>query len=296
MIPQKRIYLLLSVVISLLLAFSGVKGFSQGTDIKSGKKQQFYLGVNICPASTSIINNGSYTISRLISQKNNSIFFTVEAGYQLTKYFGLSTGIGYGTYLSNLSLAAYDNHYDTIDSDTPSETYTRYVTGTDIKELQKISFIDIPLIADIQIPFNDVFGIYLQTGVNFSVPVNKTYSSSGIFTYEGYYQVYDIHISDVPYEGFEVNYSSSDKGGLMIKSFSTELIASGGASFTIRNQLHFSLGVFYTRMLSDISEYTSSSSYRLSSLPDQMRSMMEGSTNVSLSAIGFKLGFRYYFK
>jgi hypothetical protein len=282
------------IFISIMLIFTGLDGFSQGTDLRSRRKQSFYFGFNICPTKTSIINGGTSTISALSSTKKNSLSGNIEVGYFFSGFFGLATGIGYSAYTSNISLGVYNNSYDTVDSDTPRENYTRNISGRNIMEIQKISMLNVPLLINFRIPINEVFGFYSQTGVNLSIPIKSNYSSSGVFTYEGYYPSYNLNITGIPYEGFEKDYNNSAQGGLKIKSFNTEFITSAGASFTLLKKMQISIGVLYTKMLSDISDYASTDKFRLSSVPGQMKSTMEGSPKVTASSMGVRLGIRFY--
>jgi len=267
--------------------------FSQGTDIsnRGGKQGHFYIGFSASPARTAILNTGTSVISQLVSTKKISFISTFEVGY-CSKFFGFSTGIGYSAYASNLSLDAYDNKFDTIDSE--HENYTRLISGKNIIETQKISFLNIPLVASLQLPFTNNFGFYLQTGVNLSLPMTKSYSSSGTFTYTGYYKTYNVSITGVTYEGFLKDNTTSKSGDLLIKSLNPELIASSGFYVTINNKTQFVFGVLYNKMLSDISGYTPNSSFQLSSFPNQMNSLMEGSSKVSTSSLGIKISFRIF--
>jgi hypothetical protein len=283
---------ILSVVTFMLLFHSEVK--SQGTDLVQGKHKKFYVSFNISPVKTSLINTGTDSIADLSSNSVNSLGCSVEAGYFFSSNFGLSAGIGFSTYTGDLTLGNYHTSYDTIDSD--NEDYTRLISGSSISETQKISFINIPLALNFRIPLNDKFGFYLQTGATILLPIKNTYSSSGIFTYEGYYPKYNITISDVPFEGFVKDYPNSSDAELKIKSFNADLFASAGIEFSIRKKVQLLLGFTYSKILSDFAEYDQPENFILSSQPDQMKSMMEGSSKVTASSMGFKLSFRYFFK
>jgi len=289
----RRLYIRSLAIIGIVLTFSVGKGYSQGTDINSGKQPHFYIGFSFSPTQTLIANNGSTSISKITSETENSIAGACEAGYSFTRYFGVSIGIGYSSYITDLSLGAYDNNYDTTDN---TESYKRIISGKDITEIQKISLLNIPISACFQLPINDNFGLYFQSGLNFSIPVTKSYTSSGTFTYTGYYQAYNIYITGVPYEGLEKDYPTADKGQLKLKSIITELNTSAGAQFNIQNKIQISLGILYCKSLSDISGYTLSTKYNISSKPNQMKSLMEGSTKASVSSFGLRIGFRYFLR
>jgi hypothetical protein len=277
----------------VLLLFICLHGYAQSTDLSYGSKRHLYIGLSVKPSQTSIAYRAD-SISGLTSSKNSSLGFSVDAGYNFSKYLVLSTGIGFSSYGTQLSLDSYEKWYDTTDID--QDSYNRQVTGKNIKELQKFSYLNIPVVLSLQLPVSDRFGFYLQTGINLSIPISKTYSSTGTFSYSGYFPSYTIMVQNVQYEGFLSNNNNSVKGKLEIKTLVPELITSAGFQYFLKERLQVSLGIFYNKILSGISEYSSPETFRLSSKPDQMKSIMAGSTNVSASSIGFRISFRYYLK
>ena len=285
----------LLLLIGVLFILFHPEGYSQGTDIRSGKQKHFYLGLGISPAQTSIVYTGASTISKVTSAKKGSLFFSTEIGYSFSKVFGISTGFGYGSYATDLTLDSYNANYAATDSE--SEAYTRYIDGSNITEAQKISFVEIPLALNLHIPFSDKFGMYLQSGVNFSIPMQKTYNSTGTFSYSGYYSAYKVLLEGISYEGFLSDNKNDVSGSLNVKSMYQELFASAGFQLTFQS-VWISIGGFYNMMLSDMSGTSSTSpstgTFQLSTKPDQMKSMMEGSTKGKASAMGLKIAFRFY--
>jgi hypothetical protein len=85
-------------------------------------------------------------------------------------------------------------------------------------------------------------------------------------------------------------------GKLKLKSFCIEFITSGGIQFLFGKKVQLCLGMYYSMMLTELSDYTTPSPFRLSIKPKEVNSMMEGSNKVSSSAMGFKVSFRYFFK
>jgi hypothetical protein len=286
------IYIRQILLAALLILCSQNRIYSQGTDITRGTQNHFFIGVTISPAQTSINNIGTLSVSKLTSGKKTSFFTSVDLGFY-SKFVVISTGIGYSSYVSDITLDTYDNEFDTTDSE--SESYTRQITGKNIIENQKISFLNIPLVFTFQIPFNTSFGMYLQTGVNFSLPMKKSYTSTGTFTYTGYYKAYNVSITGVTYEGFLQDKVNTIAGKeLAIKSFDPELVFSAGFYVSMHDKTQISFGVLYNRMLSNISGYSSKSTFQLSSKPDQTRSMMEGSSKVTAHSLGLKVSLRIF--
>jgi OmpA-OmpF porin, OOP family len=289
-----RNYIRVLLLTVILTALFQTVAFSQGTDLKTRFKKGFFTGITFGPSKTNIVNEGTLTGTGLTSTPENTFFWNFDAGYFFSGSFGLSTGLGYHKYSTRFSLADYDNSYDTTDFE--NESYTRLVTGSNINELQEITFLTLPIKINIQIPFGKNFGLFLNTGISLSFPVNKSYYSSGTFSYSGFYSSYNVTFSDIPYEGFKSNVSNNVNGGLEIKSMIPEFVSSAGFHFLLARNLQFSAGIFYNLMLSDLSEYQSSTSFRLSSIENNLNSIMAGSEKVTASSMGINFSIRYFLK
>ncbi len=261
-----------SCFILLLLFQTNVQ--SQSPDNKFSWQKHWFIGVSGGPAQTNISNDGTSVISGAVTTKEISYCLSVDAGYFFSKYFGLSTGIGLSPYITQLSLDPYSNSLDTIDSE--NESYERRISGNNINETQKIYFLEIPVILNFQCPFSKAIGFYLQGGINLAIHVGNNYSSSGTFSYSGYYPAYNVVLKDIPYEGFKSNVKNDVSGELKVKTLNPELIASGG--FYFHNQKHFqiSAGFFYKSMFSDISDYTPVESFQLSTHENQTQKLNGG--------------------
>ncbi len=267
---------------------------SQSLNDTSQRRSHWFIGVSGGPSKTEISSDYTPVISGVAITSGNSYCLSVDAGYFFSKYFGISTGIGLSPYITQLSLDPYSNSLDTVDIE--NESYERRISGSNIDETQKIYFLEIPVILNFQCPFSKAIGFYLQGGINLAIHVGNSYSSSGTFSYSGYYPAYNVVLKDIPYEGFKSNVKNDVSGELKVKTFNPELIASGG--FYFRNQKHFqiSAGFFYKSLFSDISDYTPAESFQLSTHEDQLRSFMEGSEKTTASSMGIMISLRYYIK
>jgi hypothetical protein len=287
-----NIKIIISVYFLLFLCLENI--FSQGTDLNLIRQNRFFIGISAGPSKSLIQNTGSSIISNLTSSKKNSFYGSIDVGYLFSKYIGVSTGLGYCSYATVLTLDTYTNSYDTTDLEI--ETYNRRISGTNIIENQKISFLNFPLLLNMQLPFTNSFGLFLNTGINFSIPISNKYSSSGKFTYSGYYPAYNVLFKDIPYEGFKSNAQSDENGELKLKSFIPEFTSSLGLYLCIQDKCNIGIGISYNKMLSDISGYPSTAGFNLSPKEDDNNSLMQGSNEVSASFIGLKISFRYYLK
>ena len=264
---------------------------SQSLNHKFRKQYHWFIGVCGGPAQTTISNDGTSVISGVNITRKNSYSLSLDAGYFFSKNFGLSTGIGLSPYFAQLTLDSYSNSLDTVDSQ--NESYERRISGNNIKEIQKIYYLEIPVMLNFRFPFSKAIGFYVQSGINLAIPISKKYSSSGTYTYSGYYPAYNVLLKDIPYEGFKSNVVTDITGELKVKTYNPELIASGGFYFWTDKQYQISVGFFYKKMLSDISAYPPVESFQLSTHENQARSFMEGSEKTSASSMGIVVSLRY---
>ena len=292
--PGNISYIKKIVVAAVVLTVANNIVFSQGIDIRSRGSKGLFFGFTLNPANSTITNKEVLSVTDINSAGKSSIAGHLEAGYLFSEYFGISGGIGYKTLSCDISVKSYSISYDTIDAD--NDNYKRYITGDDITETQKISYLTIPVALHIMIPVNNKFGFMAQTGINLLLNMSSSYNSTGIFTYEGYYSKYNVTVSDIPYEGFETDHTNSATGELKIKSFSSDFFVTGGAYLSLQEKMQVFAGITYCKSLSGLGDYDQPSSYRLSTMPDHLNTLMAGSEKVTSHSFGLSFGIRYFIK
>lgn len=279
---------------AFIMICSQLEVYSQETVIKKVKKLGWYIGASGGLTQTHIINEGTLSVANLQSKEMSSYVGSAEFGCFFTRHFGLSTGFDYATYKTQVNFNSYENKFNTIDSE--DEPYERRVTGTDIMEVQDIAFISVPIYLNLRLPFSKSFGFYLQAGANISVPISNSYSSSGTFTYKGYYSTYNVLLENLPDYGFPSNHNTVAKGEFELEQYNINAIGSAGFDLFIQKKIQIAIGAFYSKSLTNISAYSEPDKFQLSSDVDQMNSLMGGCSKVSLESMGIKIGLRYYFK
>ena len=253
-----------------------------------------FVGLSLGPSQSHIINIGTLSVSELLSSKKTSFFGSVEFGYFFSKYIGLSSGIGYFSYKTQLTLDNYQRKFNTIDID--NESYERRISGSDIKEVQNIDFLSIPICINIRLPLNETIGFFLQPGVNLLIPFSKKYQTSGTFSYKGYYSAYNLLLENLPDYGFPSNINIESDGELELKPYGFNATASAGFDFLIQKKIQIAVAACYDKSLSNISEYSSPDKFQLSSDADQINCLMGGSSKATAQSMGLKIIFRYYLK
>jgi len=283
--------LILPVTLKFLLSTAL---YSQGTDYTMNKVEQkkIFLGISLNGSQTSISNDLSFL--SITSKMGKSLNGRVEVGYFFTRMIGISIGLGYSSYSSQLFL-----NKDTgsiLQKDSENEDYIMKITGKSISEDQKISFLNIPVCLDIRLPLGQKLGFFIQGGINFGIPLDKTYNTSGIFTYEGEYYQYPVLLHDIPKFGFATDTSIQGKGNFQLKSINTSILAVAGINYSFSETLSINLGIQFTRSFANISDYKNTNPFILSTKINVLNSFMAGSSNSGFHALGLSLGLKYYIK
>ncbi len=268
--------------------------FSQEADSSKVKQPGFFVGLTMGSAQSQINHEGMLSVSDLHSDKKNGVMGSLEIGYFFSDYIGLSSGIGFISANGQVSLDSYQNKFNTTDSE--NEAYERQVSGTDMKEVQNIGFLSVPICLNIRLPFNKKMGLFLQTGIDVAVPIIKKTHSSGTFTYKGYYPAYNVLLENLPAYGFPSNTSMVADGKLELKPLCFDAIAAAGFDFFIQKKMQIAIAAYYNKSLSNVSAYASPEKFQLSSDVNQMNSLMGGSSKVTVQSMGLKIMLRYYLK
>jgi len=282
------------VVTALLMIGSPHVLFSQEVDSVRVIQPGLFVGLSLGPAQSQIINDGILAVSDLRSDKQTTFGVSTEVGYFFSKHFGISSGIGFVSYNAQVTLDTYQSKFNTVDSE--NETYERQVSGSGIKEVQKVGYLCVPVCLDLRLPLGKAIGFCVQAGMNLAVPVSKKYTSSGTFTYKGYYPAYNVLLENLPAYGFPSNISSVSAGALKIKPLGFNAIASAGFDFIVQKKITLALAVNYSRSLSNISGYSSPEKFQLSPDVNQVNSMMGGSSKASVQSLGVNVTLRYFLK
>ncbi len=289
-----RIYIRQILIIAFMIISFHYKVYSQGTEIVKGNPAGLFFGLNLGPSQSHIKNEEIQSITELLSTKKNTFSGSVEIGYFFSNYIGLSSGVGFVSYKTQLTLDSYQSKFNTTDSE--NETYERQVTGSGIMEDQNVGLLSVPVCLNLRLPFGKSVGFFLQPGISLSIPLSKDYMSSGTFTYKGYYSAYNVLLENFPEFDFPSNLNTNTEGELELKPMSFNFIASAGFDFLIIQKIQIAVAACYDKSLSSISEYSSPDKFQLSSDVNKINSFMGGSSKTTAQSMGVKIVFRYYLK
>jgi hypothetical protein len=291
---NRRFYL---VLLFLLAAFNTVL-YPQGTDSRrrptGGQVNKLCMTFYLNPSMTKISPGEITGLSDLSTIGGKSLHGAFDLDYFFASAIGVNFGLGFSGFSSQLALASWSGKKTATDSE--SEAYEMRITGTNITEDQKIAYLSIPVCLSMRFPADGKIGIYLKAGIGFDIPIVKSYEGTGTFSYAGYYSVYPVLLENLSEYGFPSNKNTSSSGTLEVKSFSPAIIASGDIFFSFSEKMQIVIGGYFNRSLSSISAYEPASSFMLSSKADELTSIMSGSSEAGIQAVGISLGLRFFMK
>ena len=268
--------------------------FSQGTQISTGGGQKLFIGLVLSPGQSNLNCEETDALTGVRSDGSLGFSGQLEGGYYISNLIGVSTGIGFSSMKTSLTVVTYQSEFS--DTDTDTESFEMRVTGSNISEDISLSFINIPLNLIFRISLNDKAGFYIQPGINVSLPVGNKYSGNGTFTYKGFYAAYNLLLENLPDFGFPKDNSTSSEGSAVFKSFFLNGIVNAGVYYQINDKLQLVAGAGFDRSLSTLSSSTSIENFQLSPGVDEMNSITEGLSNIRAQSIGLRVGVRYYIK
>jgi hypothetical protein len=255
---------------------------------------KFYAGLSGGPCLTQEVVAPSGVISGLLVTDKYKFSVSADLGYYFSRNLGLISGIEYSLFSSELSLANYNNSFNTTDAD--NETFEKRVNGSGITETQNITFLKVPVKLSLRILPGNRIGFFINGGINVVLPLNSTYEGSGTFSYSGYYPAYNVTFSNLPAYGFDSNASVYTKSSMKLQQPFFEGIADAGITCKISGKLQLTLSVYYSLSLISISGYKSPDTFQLSSDKNSISSLIGGSGNITAQVIGAKVGIRYFFR
>jgi len=153
--------------------------------------------------------------------------FTLNGAYSyfFTPNWGVQAGLGIQSFGATSKLNYFTAAPD-IDSDGDAfEFRTQY---TNWEEKQNVLFIEIPLAAQYRYAINDKFGLIGSLGAKMSLPVYSKYKTfAGQIRTTGYYEQWNVELSDLPEEGYQT-YTNSFSDKLSLKPAFMGLVDLGG--------------------------------------------------------------------
>jgi hypothetical protein len=217
--------------------FSSASVPQQNNSSISYTSKAIYL--NVTPSSTAIVNSDIFSDNNW--NVNTGFGVNFEVGYltKFNKLIGIGFGAGYSSYSTELK--SNPLNYDVPDTDEDGDNYSKEITTTEITEKTKISYFDIPIFLELSNTNIDKIGFYGRIGVKVSFPMSKTFTSSGLANYEGYYPQYYVTLYDIEELGFTQSEIYQDTE-MSLEPVIISAVISAGITFPISSYFIIKLG------------------------------------------------------
>jgi len=171
------------------------------------------------------------------------------------------------------------------------------VTGRGINELQTVDVLSIPLCVNLKVPFSKKVGMYFKGGISMAFPMNQKYTSTGTFTYKGFYPAYNDLLENLPAYGFPTDKSVTEAGQLKLKTLGVSPIISAGFDYAIQKKMQIGVGFSFISNSLGINESTTTiDKFQLSPDAEHVNSFSGGSSKISASSMGVEISFKYSLK
>lgn len=269
-------------------AFNALGAVAQNSSRMTTEPGSVVLNFHAAPSLTKI-SNSAYS-----DAVNTRAGFSggLDAAYYFMSYkninIGVSLGLNYSYYSSGVKL----NYSDSLwTADADAESVHLYEKGNRLRETQKLSAIDVPVLLRFDYPLAGNFDIYLNAGMYVSMLVSKKYSTSMDYTARGYYPQYNVTLFDVdvansPYF-YPTNKAMSSDGKLKLKSNIGVQMALG-CKYSISPAVAFTAGLNACVGLRNMAD--NPTAQPLVNADREINSMAGKSSKTKASALALELG------
>ena len=232
-------------VLMLLVAMTAV---AQSTDHSRGHSLEVTVGggyssLGYKPNSFETLDassSGSYNLQAHIGYN----FFFIE-------YMGVGIGADIARYGHTTTLKG-ELVYAGV-TDTDGERYDHHVSLHDWDESQDLWALEVPLSLVFSIPIQDRVYITAQVGGKCGVPVASNYKGSGTITHYGYYEPWDLTLSDMANHGFYTNKDFAPKGKWDSQIY-WSVFAKAGVAIPLIEHLDLLVQVYFNYALTKASQ------------------------------------------
>ena len=213
--------------------------------------------------------------------------FNADYARYFTPNWGVVSGLGLRTAQSVATLN-YMTGTSAIDSDGDNYEFRTYFTGW--KEKQKSLLLDIPIAGQYMYNMNNKLGLLATAGANIAVSLSTKYKVlSGEMVTTGYFETWNIELSDIPEYGFTSS-TTRYKGDTPMKP-SLSLFAEIGGMYKLNEEWSIYTGFYADYGLNNILNDNNKPVYG----DNQVYNGVLASDNVdkaSIFIIGVKIGIR----
>jgi hypothetical protein len=258
------------------------------------------VGLNLAPGF-STVNTKEFTneINSVYGSWDQSggfsLFMGAEANYYLEdERFGFGARLNYTRYKSSFSLDSVAQQGQMSLTDIDGDEYLIRVKGDSLTESVKLNWISIPVFFKYRYVFHDnkkLGHVFVNIGPEFSFSVKKSVSTSGVYSYKGYYPDYHVVLEDIGYYGYVFDKPLESEPKSNIKSVNISLMAEVGMNMPLTDKFNVNLSLLFQKGLLNLSD--KNDSYIISRGLDDISPLMDSRNSVSTLFFGINIGIMY---
>jgi len=208
--------------------------------------------ISLAPGMSQL-NNSDISSSDIWNSKGG-FGFSFDAKYfkSFSPYTKILAGIGIDSYQQKIDIANYTTTFDN-QTDIDGDEYDEMFSLQGVDESTKLTYFSIPLLFEYGNPNIDKLGFYIDAGIRFSFLVSDSYTGEGLYTTEGDYEQYHVHLSDIP-ELDLYNQKNINKTNAAIKSMNIAFQGGAGLTYPLSNLILLKAGITTNFGLTDLSD------------------------------------------
>ncbi|HLP05633.1 MAG TPA: OmpA family protein [Paludibacter sp.] len=200
----------------LLLAFCFMVG-----GIVSAQNNKHYLNLDL--------SGGMHSLGYSLQSGTTNPFLGLGVSASYSYFFNSNWGVNAGLEIQSLGDYATLNYLSTLtDVDTDGDTYEFRSDFKNWREKQHVLLLEIPIKAQYRYPLQKKLDLLATAGFKIGIPVAANYKSfEGQIVNTGYYDQWNVVLSDMPQHGFST-IANSYSGNLKLKAAFMGLVEVGG--------------------------------------------------------------------
>jgi hypothetical protein len=169
----------------------------------------------------------------------------------LSKSFGVGTGLRFGAYSSMLSIKDFNKQLGKTVTDQDGDAYYPIFNISNLEELNSLKTIDIPISLKIR-GGKGKTGMYFDVGMIYSMFRSASYTLTGRATTMGYYNQFNVTLSDIPEYNFGTTEFKSVTYTMSVPDNNLSAFVSTGLTFVVYPDIAMRFGINALYGLTDL--------------------------------------------
>ena len=210
-----------------------------------------YAGISGIYNQSMLLNNTIISNTTWETSLGSGISPSIDVYYMITKGFGIGTGLRFGSYSSMMSIKNFNKQLSSTVTDVDGDEYYPIFNISQLEELNSYKTIDIPLSLKFR-GGKGKTGMYFDLGVIYSMFRNASYTLNGEATTMGYYDQFNVTLSNIPDYDFETTEYNSATFDMSVPDKNLSAFVSTGLTFVVYPDIAMRVGINALYGLTDL--------------------------------------------